>query len=585
MRDHHRIAGWLMVALSLAYLWTFVSRGWVPHDEGMLGQSAERFLLGQMPHVNYEEPYTGGLTLVHAAAFRIFGIDLLHLRWVLFAAAAIGQFVLYAILRRFLAPVGAAFAAFLALTWSFPNYFASLPSWWVLLCAVGCLWAFIRYTETDSLGHAALAGFAAGLAIAFKQTGLYLLVALAMAFLYGRGPRAVRAIVAMAGLGLATFVLRSRLVSTDSLYLLLPIAACALLFVAAETHESSGHLRSTFMALACALVCAALPLAAGAVPYVASGHVGTLVDGLFVLPQKRLQFASLAMARPYFILAGVPCALLISPLANRIRLTPSQTRIAVVALSVVAAVVITASFYRSLPYQLVWQSGRGFAALLPVVVSWLLARSDEDSGQGRIVFAAAAMLAWASLVQFPFSGAIYFCYTVPLAVIAGAIAARHFSTPGNPPLVVWCAALMVFAVLTMNRGYLDNLGAWHERIALDRTLDLPRAHLDVKAEEVSTYQRVNELVGLHIGNGELVAGPDAPEVYFLAGRLNPSGVLFDFFSGGLSGDEEGAWADARVVVLNHRPGFSPKPSESVSANVRAAFPHAESVGKFEVRWR
>ena len=73
MRDRHQVAGWLIVAASLVYLWTFVPRGWVPHDEGMLGQSAEHVMLGHMPHVDYEELYTGGLTLLHAAAFRVLG--------------------------------------------------------------------------------------------------------------------------------------------------------------------------------------------------------------------------------------------------------------------------------------------------------------------------------------------------------------------------------------------------------------------------------------------------------------------------------------------------------------------------------
>jgi hypothetical protein len=137
----------------------------------------------------------------------------------------------------------------------------------------------------------------------------------------------------------------------------------------------------------------------------------------------------------------------------------------------------------------------------------------------------------------------------------------------------------------MNRGYLDNLGAWHQHIAMDQRLDLPRAHFDVKPEEVATYRRVNTLVTEHVGKGELLAGPDAPEVYFLAGRLNPSGVLFDFFSGGIAGEDDTAWTGTRVVVLNHRPGFSPPPSEQLSASVRSLFPNGESVGRFEVRWR
>jgi hypothetical protein len=73
-----RLAAAGLVGLSIAYLWLFVSRGWIPHDEGMIGQSAERVLIGEVPHVDYEEPYTGGLAWTHALAFRLAGIDLIY---------------------------------------------------------------------------------------------------------------------------------------------------------------------------------------------------------------------------------------------------------------------------------------------------------------------------------------------------------------------------------------------------------------------------------------------------------------------------------------------------------------------------
>ena len=131
-----------LVALSIVYLAFFVSRGWIPHDEGMTGQSAERVLSGETPHVDYEEPYTGGLAQMHALVFRLAGVDLIYPRWVLFAGAVLAQVLIYFILRRYLEPIGAALGAWLALGWSFPNYFAALPSWWLLVCALTCLWAF-----------------------------------------------------------------------------------------------------------------------------------------------------------------------------------------------------------------------------------------------------------------------------------------------------------------------------------------------------------------------------------------------------------------------------------------------------------
>ena len=74
----------LVLAASVSYLTQFVRSGWVPHDEGLLGQSAERVLMGERPHVDFDDPYTGGQAYLHALAFMVGGARLSSMRWVLF---------------------------------------------------------------------------------------------------------------------------------------------------------------------------------------------------------------------------------------------------------------------------------------------------------------------------------------------------------------------------------------------------------------------------------------------------------------------------------------------------------------------
>src|SRR5262245_15573492 len=74
----------LVWLVSAAYMAANLERGWVPHDDGALGQAAERILQGEMPHRDFEDAYTGGLGYLHAFTFRIFGINLAHLRYPLF---------------------------------------------------------------------------------------------------------------------------------------------------------------------------------------------------------------------------------------------------------------------------------------------------------------------------------------------------------------------------------------------------------------------------------------------------------------------------------------------------------------------
>jgi hypothetical protein len=593
--------GAALVALSLVYLLLFVPRGWIPHDEGMIGQSAERVMLGGIPHVNYEEPYTGGLTWMHAAVFKIAGIDLLYLRWLLFAGAALSQLFTYLLLRRYLDPISAGLGVWVALAWSFPNYFAALPSWWVLTCALGCVWAFVRYVETGWLRYAAAAGLFAGISILIKQTGLYVLVALVMALLYGARRqdgeskvfslrRIVCVAVALAAVGLAIAIMRSRLAIAEMLYLLLPIAACSRLLLMADGGDTSPPSQRGLLAPGIAVAAAALPLVCFAAPYLTGERFAQLLNGLFILPQKRLEFATMQMPPAYWILAGAPFVAMIVAIHGHHRDTmigPGITR----AIWFLAVPLPIVALYDAWSYELIWQAARSFAALLPVAVcGLLLSRRVHDAKQRWLLFGLVSMLAWASLIQFPFSAPIYFCYITPLAVIAAVAVAG--STSGFRQYLGRPAAflLLMFALFSMNRGYIYNLGFEHDdSYAFTVPLNFERAHINVSAADAVTYHRVMELIATHLDGGALVAGPDCPEVYFLAGQFNPSGTLFEFLGGEVVADEGvrdlPAWASASVIVLNHRRSFSRGLASHLLADIRKAFPNSEGTGSFEVRWR
>ena len=199
------------------------------------------------------------------------------------------------------------------------------------------------------------------------------------------------------------------------------------------------------------------------------------------------------------------------------------------------------------------------------------------------------MLAWASLVQFPFSGPIYFCYTTPLVVIMAVATAGNTGALRRKAVAGLAALFLVFSLVVMNRGYVYNLGQEYLSYDAGTALDLPRADLFVGGDDAATYRRVVELVRFYRVSGNLVAGPDCPEVYFLTGQFSPSGTLFDFFATDES-ETKGlqalpGWTDAEVVVMNHRPIFSPRLTTRAIRRIRRMFPNMEEVGPFEVRWR
>ncbi|HUP40360.1 MAG TPA: glycosyltransferase family 39 protein [Vicinamibacterales bacterium] len=596
-----RLIGGSLVGLSIVYLALFVPRGWIPHDEGMTGQSAERVLRGEVPHVNYEEPYTGGLAKMHALLFRLVGVDLIYPRWLLFAGAVLAQVLVYLILSRYLPPINAAIGAWVALGWSFPNYFAALPSWWLLVCALVCLWAFLRHVETGLLRYAALAGLAAGVSILIKQTGLYILVAVVVTLLYGGGSdqeestawwpgRIVCAGAALASLGLAFVIISGHLALSDLVYLGLPILGCTCLLILDDASRPGRQSWASLAAPAAAVAAAALPLAYFVAPYVINHQLEAFVNGVFVLPQRRLQLAALEMPPTQWILAGVPLLAAVMPLSASVR-SPALDRHGTWMMSLTGALlVVSASLGSVTSYQMIWQAARGFAALIPVAVCGLIISGRvRKATDRRVLFACAAFLAWASLVQLPFSAPIYFCYVTPLAVIAAVAVAGHNAALSRTSVSVSAAVFLAFALVSMNRGHVNNLGLTHAEFAIDTPLALEKASLRVTRADAVLYRRVVDLIEQHIADGQLVAGPDAPEVYFLSGRFSPTGTIFDFFSDDISpvgelNDMPGLSA-ANVVVLNHGHQFAAGPSAQLAVKVRRSFPNSERVGALEVRWR
>src|SRR4029079_12822922 len=104
-------------------------RGWIAHDDGAMAQMAERVLNGELPHRDFDEIYTGGLSFLYAASFKIFGIGLITIRIVLFTFFLAFVPAIYAIALRFTGPAMAALVTLVSVVWSVPNYFAGLPSW------------------------------------------------------------------------------------------------------------------------------------------------------------------------------------------------------------------------------------------------------------------------------------------------------------------------------------------------------------------------------------------------------------------------------------------------------------------------
>jgi len=578
-------------AVAVAYVLPFVHRGWVAHDDGAFAQSALRVLAGELPHRDFDELYTGGLTWVHAAAMWAFGPSLASLRLVFLAGFVAWVPAYHLLAARFVSPPLAALTTLTAVAWTVPNDFSSRPSWYNLFCATFGVLALLRHVDTGRRRWLVLAGVAGGLSCAAKIVGVYFLVAGVLFLVYreqvlssGRRSRAMIVLKAAAAglLGAAlVWTIAPVLGATGVVELALPPAAMAGFVAWSEARDGGGDLGPRLRALAALvgpfLAGAALPIALLLVPFVRAGAVGDLVRGVFVTPQQRIAFATFPLPPLVAVAVAVPYGLLLA------RARAPWTADRVVPLAALLALLLAAT--RVGPaFSAVWLSAQPLA-IVAALGAWLVLTTVRLSATARqeLVLVALAM-GFVGLVQVPYAAPMYFAYAAPLVLLAlVGVVARLPHAPGLPHVCV-LAFYGAYAVLALNPGYLYDFGLGFGRYEATGTV----SGLHVRPDHAVVYADLLDLVRRHRRGPAIFAGPDAPEVYVLAGARNPTRTLFDFLAPEPTGEALVATLaahDVTVAVVNEEPFFSHPLSDDVRTALARAYPASARVGQFVVRWK
>jgi hypothetical protein len=591
----------LLMVIAGAYVGLRVNRSWIAVDDGVLAQSAVRVLQGQLPHRDFVEIYTGGLSFIHAAAFRLFGVNLLSLRICVFLFFVAWVPALYFIALRFTRPFAAGVIALLAIAWSFPNYEAAMPSWYNLFFATFGAAALLRYLEARKWRWLFIAGLCGGVSILIKVIGLYYVagVLLFLTFLeqsdnqQQRGEKdswGYRAFSVTALLGfLATliYVLHSRLSAGEFYHFLLPSLAVVGMILWNEGNVRSGN-KQRFAALlrfAIPFICGvAVPIIVFMVPYALKGSAVGFFPG--VSSSAIAHARDLALARPappQYILIALP---LVALLAAAMFSREFQGKAVGAAIASLAVAVVVRSAISSFIYSGVWFS---VATLTPIVVMAgvasiiILALHPRDGVtklQRERMVLLVALAATCTLVQYPFPVPIYLCYALPLTVLAlAAIVTTMRKQRGTYILSAVIGLYLAFAVVNMIPRHIAEYS--HPYGAM-QTLRGPHGGLEI--EDASYFENLTIFLQQHAPNGLLYAGNDCPELYFLTGLKN------------ITRDDNGAppeevlkalqSTDLKVMVIFESPYFpSAQTNPELRAEVVRRFPYNEQFGVFHVFWK
>ena len=521
-----------------------LNHGWVPWDDGTLAQSAQRVLLGELPHRDFAELYTGGLSFLNAGVFWVAGGNLFWLRVPCSSSSSSYLPCVYLIARRFASPAVATLAALLRRRLGAARVSRRDA---VLVHALPRgdrrILPRARTTRAAAVRWLFAAGVAGGLSIACKITGVWYVLAVAVYLVY-RAQRRERCLGgtrdARRGVG-DQARLRRRAGGLG------PVRRCGARREARggggrqSPPARGGGLRPGGMARASWRRKPRVAVrAGGAVPRGSDrclsssspfrtrhGVIGDLYTGLFVTPRGRLESGYYGTAGPVALVFAVPTLGVLYASDGG----PRSARTTDLVASAVGgcAVARLDRDARRLPDDVVRDD-----ALLPVGV--LVGVGCCPRGRRRRPGSAGAALppprltAFVGLVQFPFGAPVYFCFVAPLGVLAWLAMFRH------TPLHASIAPHLPDAAARGDRRF---------RVRGQPQRPLPgrdpaerqlaergpgsRSSLDPGQPDASGRRTSRRWRCFAPRTRRLrLAGPDTPEIYALTGLRNPTRSLFDY---------------------------------------------------------
>ena len=597
--------------ISSVYMATHIKRVWVPHDEGTLGLSAERVLQGQIPHRDFDD-YTGGLTYLHALAFRIWGINSGSMRNVLFIFFIAWVPAVFYVASRSSPAVSAGVVTLVAVAWSVPNYPAPMPSWYTLFFATWGVAALLRYLEDGSRWWIFAAGLCGGLSMLAKVTGAYYIAGVLLFLVFheqclagdldletkqGKNKKQSKAYSALIALGLGVFIVMlyrmiHRLPGVGPIFFfVIPPVALTIFLLGREFAGIPGSFQTRIGNLMKTgwlfLGGVALPWALFVFWYLQAGALHALFEGLVGLPERAMTFASQPPASPLTAVTFAPFLLWVI-LAYDSR--GNGRKIWAAVLAVMCALLLWGGRTSVMMWGLGWCSlatGVPLLTVTAVVYLWKKQTKLDKKRQEQFMLLMCAA-ALCSIVQFPFGAPGYFFYAAPLVILT---AAAFFESTTNPPRLA-LSALAAFYLLfvLIDDVTAAKLGLVSAENAVLRPLDLPRGGgLQVPGGVAKTYEDTIHLVEAHAKGEFAYAGPDCPEIYFLAGLKSPSRHYFAYADSQADRTitimREIEALKINVVAINRDPEFSSTISNDLESELEKRFPYSAETGKFTVRWK
>lgn len=528
-----RLAPYAFLAAVWLALLPVLDIGWSAVDDGALSHAADRINQGDLPHRDFYDPYTGGLSLLNSVVLRTLGYDLLSLRYPLWVLLGLWMFALFGLARRLLSPAEASLAVGGLAAVSFLMHMTPMPSWYNLMLGTLALLCTIKFAETSGRFWLVLAGLAIGVSFLAKSAGLFL--GLAVGFVLCA--RAVRSgiqhqVLIARGLmvlgALSVGVLLSTSMSLNrQFFFLLPIC----LFIASEWKPRPHSVGNGPVALEAELglvsLGMAVPIGLFAVYFWQNEALSHLFSSLTRTPGIILQVSADAPDMAQVLLPA-----LFGVVVWRVSLGTGREQV-YVGMCVTGVVV---AGYMIEPWT-VLLAGLWLAEWTCFYTGVLyFAHSTRRMAMPplAVVVVVAGAVGFA-LIGFPAFNEYYAFYMLPLGGIGVVVVTKLMSWRACRPLLAGMAMFLAVFAFAKLEGRWMTLAPSDEEIGYV-SLEGERGGIRIP-KYFDFYNEMIHQVQENAATGEMfIAGPDSPEIYFLTGLRNETPILFDGLATGLGSE-------------------------------------------------
>jgi ABC-type multidrug transport system fused ATPase/permease subunit len=547
----------LVLIISTVLMLIFHNRFWAPADEGNYAHVADRLLAGEVLNRDVQDVHAGYVNFVNAAAFSVFGVRMVSLRYPLAMLTVLQSGLMFLLLRpRGLIPAVLGALALASLT--FVQFLNPTANWYCLFLTLATI-GWLTWVPRGHPGRYLVTGVLLGTSFLFRQlSGVFLAIGVLVFLLLERAEPSregrrdfARVMLLVFGIGLASYVLRN----TDPVgWILLGVWPLPILFYAwRRTTMPNRELASMWLMLLLGALASALPLV---VYHVANESVRDWLGDAFgaAASLPNLDF----MRRPGYLMMAIMTW-------RGIQSGDVATRLNAIFWLVVL--------------------------LLAAVLGVLLLRALGRASNGSSIHPLPVVASFYALVALHYQLSIYLFYTVGLTLAAVLWLTAQSRTLSRS--LTQCAAAFLLAVglyyqagMPLNR-HLQGVVAGERRFP-GAILQSSVAGIYVDTADAALYQKLLQLTEQETQPGDTIfALPTNAELYFLSRRTNP----FRFYNTALglrsAADLKAALhvltcTPPKLVFYNPHDKYNTPGSAQLAALIEARYERLAVVPPFQV---